>query len=90
MLFASSFVSGLADAVSDSGSQVSTNIFGTTLQTFSPKSVTEELIMAFGDVGKSFSTVLAKDINMPPTVRVHAGSGIGILLMSDLTIPEKQ
>jgi intracellular multiplication protein IcmE len=86
--FAASFIGGLGDAIQNSKSTIITNVWGGTTQQFSDLSVTEKIFAALGEVGQKFSDVLKKDIDMPPTVRVKTGSGIGLLLMSDLTIPQ--
>ncbi len=86
--FASSFIGGLGSAIQNSKSTVTTNVWGGTTQQFSDLSVTEKIFSALGEVGQKFSDVLKKDIDMPPTIRVKTGSGIGLLLMSDLTIPQ--
>jgi len=86
--FAASFIGGLGEAIQNSKSTVTTNVWGGTTQQFSDLTVTEKILSALGEVGQKFSEVLKKDIDMPPTVRVKTGSGIGLLLMSDLTIPQ--
>jgi len=86
--FAASFIGGLGEAIQNSKSTITTNVWGGTTQQFSDLNVTEKIFSALGEVGQKFSDVLKKDIDMPPTVRVKTGSGIGLLLMSDLTIPQ--
>jgi intracellular multiplication protein IcmE len=86
--FAASFIGGLGDAIQNSKSTITTTIWGTTTQQYSDLDPVEEALVALGDVGQKMRDILEKDIDTPPTVRVKAGSGIGLLLMSDLTVPK--
>ena len=89
MLFASSFISGLGDAISSSGSTTITlgdNSTSTQNPTLDTK---EKLLSALGDVGNAFGDATSGFIDTPPTVKVDAGSTIGLLLMKDLTVPKK-
>ncbi|MCK4608447.1 MAG: DotG/IcmE/VirB10 family protein, partial [Gammaproteobacteria bacterium] len=88
-LFASSFLSGIGDAVKISNSDTTSTVLGIPVTTYSGGlSGAQATLVALGDVGDKFSDVLEKDFDTPPTVRVKAGSGIGLLLMSDLTVPK--
>lgn len=90
-LFASSFLTGMSQAISQSGAQVtnpsdnnSGNIWSVTSRNLNP---TEKTLVALGQVGTQFATALAKHVNTPPTVTVNAGTGLGILFMNDLVLP---
>lgn len=85
-LFASSFLSGLADAISQQGSQVSTGAGGI-LVTHDPLSVGQQVAVALGAVGSQYASVLGSNFTRPPTVYVYDGSSIGILFLQDLTLP---
>jgi intracellular multiplication protein IcmE len=88
-LFASSFLGGLGKAVQYSGSSIIQSGEGGSVSiAYKDLNAGELALSGLGDVGTKFSDVIAKDFDMPPTVRVKAGSGIGLLLMSDLTIPK--
>jgi len=83
-LMASAFVSGYAGAISNSGGTTTTGIFGTSTQsaTLSPGN---KLAVGIGQIGTAFNSVLQNYTNIPPTVLVDSGVGLGILFMSDLT-----
>jgi intracellular multiplication protein IcmE len=88
-LFASSFLSGLADAISQQGSQVSIGTGGI-LVTHDPLSVGQTIAVALGAVGSQYASVLGSNFTRPPTVYVYAGDSIGILFMQDLTeVPDQ-
>jgi intracellular multiplication protein IcmE len=87
-LFASSFVSGLATAVTSSGSQSSSGAGGLVV-THAPLDATQKLLAALGSVGSAYSSVMGNDFNTPPTVTIEGGAAIGVLLTDDLTLPEK-
>ena len=89
MLFASSFISGLGDAISSSGSTTTSISGGTTTTTNPTLDTKEKLFSALGDVGNAFGDATSGFIDTPPTVKVDAGSTIGLLLMKDLTVPKK-
>ena len=85
-LFASSFLSGYADALTAGGTSISW--FGSTLvkQTTS-LTPAQQLAVGAGNVGKQYSNKMAPNFNRPPTVKIPAGTGIGILLTGDLQLP---
>ncbi|MFT3742033.1 MAG: TrbI/VirB10 family protein [Gammaproteobacteria bacterium] len=87
-LFASSFLQGLAEAVASSGSTTIFDLTGgssTQNPTFSP---VDKTIVALGNVGTQYAATMSQNFQKPPTVKVDAGAGIGLLLMSDLNIPK--
>lgn len=79
-----SFVQGLASAVQNSASTTTTGIFGTstTRPTFSSS---EKNQIGLGQIGQNLGSALQNYTNLPPTVRVDPGVGLGILFMSDVT-----
>ena len=87
-LFASSFLSGLADAISQQGSQTSISTGGI-LVTHDKLSAGQTLAVALGAVGSQYAAVLGSDFTRPPTVFVYAGDSIGILFMQDLTVTDQ-
>jgi intracellular multiplication protein IcmE len=88
-LFASSFLSGLGQAISQSGSTVVTEPFGSSIITNPTTSTTQQAVIALGNVGTQYANVLGRNFNTPPTVKVDAGQGLGILFMSDLALPAR-
>lgn len=85
-LFASSFMSGLAQAISQSGSTTSATTAG--VVTTTPQlDTTEKILVALGEVGTQYANVLGQNFNRKPTVTVEAGQGVGLLFMDDAQIP---
>jgi intracellular multiplication protein IcmE len=86
-LLATSFAGGLADAMQTSGSQTTATTNGT-LSTFPKISFTQQLAVALGKMGQQVGAAMGTNINMPPTVKVNAGTSIGLLLITDLSVPK--
>jgi uncharacterized protein YutE (UPF0331/DUF86 family) len=82
-MFASSFATGYANGISQSGSTSTSGIFGTssTHPTLSPG---QEIAVALGQVGTTFGTALSNYVNTPATVKINSGVGLGILFMADV------
>lgn len=82
-LFASSFLAGYGQAVSQSGATVVQTTTGsnTVYPSLDAKS---KMLVALGNVGTRYSGVLGNIFNTPPTVKVYAGVGIGILFTADV------
>jgi intracellular multiplication protein IcmE len=87
-IFASSFMTGVAQAVQNSGSTV-TQVSGVGSTIVTPAlSTAQSVLVGLGSVGTALSTDFAKFNNTPPTVIVKPGGSIGILLMADLEVPK--
>lgn len=87
--FASAFLAGVADALQNSGATTQTTTLGTvTVQ--KDLSLAQSALVGAGAVGKKFSDVLGQTVNMPPTVKIASGTGMGLLFMNDTTIPGSQ
>ena len=82
-MFAASFMQGLGQAVSESGTTVSSDT-GVVTQSVANLNTQETILVALGQVGQNAGTEVAKLQNTPPTVKVKAGVGIGILFMADV------
>lgn len=89
-LFAASFVSGLADAISKSGNTSSFSEFGVEVQQEELNN-SELALVALGNVGKEYANRLNRNFDRPPTVKLFSGGPLGVLFMQDLAIalPEK-
>ena len=85
-LFASSFLSGYAQALTQSGSQTTYTINGV-VHTYPPLDSSQKALVALGNVGQQYGSILGNVFNTPPTVRVYAGTGIGVLFLSDMPTP---
>ena len=86
-LFASSFVSGLASAISSSGSQTSSGAGGI-VTTHDPLNTSQQITVALGNVGTQFAAQMGSVFTTPPTVTIEGGAPIGILFTTDLMLPE--
>lgn len=87
--FASAFLSGISNAITSSGATTQTTVTGT-VTTYPQLNPTESALVGLGQVGKEYSKVLGQNINMPPTVTIQAGTGMGLLFMNDVTVPPAQ
>lgn len=86
-LFASAFLEGISNAIMSSGSttQCSTGI-GCVFQ--HPKlNTAQQVAVGLGSVGNRFGSALGNVYDTPPTIKIPGGTGIGVLVMSDLHLP---
>lgn len=83
-MMATSFVQGYANAVMTSSSSTTTGIFGTS-SSHPALSPTQKLQAGIGQIGQTVGNATQNYINIPPTVKVDSGVGLGILFMSDVT-----
>lgn len=80
---ATAFLSGYASAITNAGTST-TGIFGTST-THPALSAGSKLAVGLGQIGTSLSSTVQAYTQIPPTVRVDAGVGLGILFMNDVT-----
>ena len=85
-LFAASFLEGYSSALTSSGSAVVSNA-GVTTQTTPSLSAGGRLMVALGQVGQSLSGVVGNYMTRPPTVKIDAGVGIGVLFTTTVAKP---
>jgi polyhydroxyalkanoate synthesis regulator phasin len=83
-VMATSFISGYASAITQAGSTTTTGIFGTSSvhPNLSPAS---KLAVGIGQIGTNLNAAVQQYTNIPLTVTVNAGVGLGILFMADVT-----
>lgn len=85
-LFASSFLQGFSNALLQSGT--SQGCFGPFCFTSQTKLNTGgQIAVGLGNVGEQYANQMGQNFNRPPTIKIQGGTGIGILLMNDLTVP---
>lgn len=86
VLLATSFVSGYAQALQQSGQTTTPGLLGTTVT--SPTYTSSQLNkVALGQVGTQLSSdIKQQNNNLKPTIYVNSGTAVGILLMDDLTV----
>lgn len=84
-LFASSFLTGYAKVITSQGTVQTTQTTGTTTTITPQLSARKEIFAAMGEVGKKFGEATATYFNTPNTITVDSGTGIGVLILSDVT-----
>ena len=52
-----------------------------------PPDPTQAVLIGLGKVGSTLGQNLSGIIDRPPTVKIQSGTGVGILIMSDLSVP---
>lgn len=83
-IMATSFLQGYANAIAQSSSTATTGIFGTST-THPELSPSQKIATALGQMGQALGAATQNYVNIPPTVKVNAGVGLGILFMSDVS-----
>lgn len=86
-LFASAFISGLADSLKSANTTTLPSLLGPVVIQ-KPLNTTQSGLVALGKVGDRYSSVMEKNFYTPPTVKIPAGTGLGILFMSDVGVPK--
>lgn len=81
--FATAFAQGYSQAIQTSASTTTTGIFGTST-THPELSPGSKLAVALGQVGTTLGQATQNYINLPPTVTIDSGVGLGLLFMSDV------
>ncbi len=84
-LFASSFMTGYAKVITNAGTVQTNSSTGNTTTTTPTLSGRQQVLAALGEVGKAFGTAASTYFNSPNTITVDAGTGIGLLILSDVT-----
>ncbi|OGT52822.1 MAG: type IV secretion protein IcmE [Gammaproteobacteria bacterium RIFCSPHIGHO2_12_FULL_41_15] len=85
-LFASAFLSGLSQGILESGATQEC-FLGFCQTQYKNLNTGEYVALGLGKVGQQYATVMGSNFNTPPTVTVPGGAGIGLLFMSDVTLP---
>lgn len=85
-LFAASFMTGYARVITSEGTVQTTNMATGSTTTTSPQlSTRQQIFAALGQVGQQFGQAASTYFNSPNTITVDAGTGIGLLLLEDVT-----
>ena len=86
-LFASSFLSGVAQGIQQQNT--TSNCMGPfCVTTHGSMSPTDYVWMGLGKTGEQYASNMSSNFNRPPTVQIPGGVGMGLLFMSDVTLPE--
>lgn len=84
-IMASSFLQGFATAITTSGSSQVNGALGTTTTTHPNLGVSDKIYVGLGQIGQTIGGAAQNWINIPPTVKVDSGVGLGILFMTDVS-----
>lgn len=84
-LLASSFLTGYAKVISSQGTVQTDSGTGSSTTTTPTLSGRQEIFAALGEVGKRIGEATSSYFNTPNTITVEAGTGFGLLLLSDVT-----
>lgn len=84
-LFASSFMNGYSKVITSAGTVQTNSGSGTTTTTTPTLSPRQQIFAAMGEVGKKFGDATSTYFSTPNTITVNAGTGIGLLLLADVT-----
>ncbi|MBS0286292.1 MAG: hypothetical protein JSR17_03300 [Proteobacteria bacterium] len=87
-LFASSFLQGYGQAVSQQGTTTTSPLTGTTTTTTPPLDGKQQFYVAMGEVGKQWSAAIKPYFNTPYTVTVDQGTSVGLLFLSDVDVSD--
>lgn len=82
-IMATSFLSGYSSAITQAGTST-TGIFGTSSE-HPELSPTSKIAVGLGQIGTNLTSVVQPYVNMPVTVKVNSGVGLGILFVADVT-----
>lgn len=82
-IMATSFLSGYSSAITQEGTST-TGIFGTS-SSHPSLSPGNKLAVGLGQIGTNLTGILAPNVNMPATVKVKSGVGLGILFATEVT-----
>ncbi len=84
-LFASSFLEGYGNAASQAGSSTTQNPDGSNFTQYPDASPKREVASGFGQVGTSWGQQIGQIFQRPNTITVDAGTGVGILFLTDVS-----
>ncbi len=87
-LFASSFIQGYGQAISQQGTTTTSPLTGTTTTTTPPLDNREIFFVALGELGKQWSQAIKPYFNTPYTVTVDQGTSVGLLFLSDVDVSD--
>lgn len=88
-LFAATFLEGFGNAFQSANTTVTIGTTGvsnaTTIQNGVGRSILENAVIGLATLGKSWGQVAMNQVNLPVTVDVYSGTGLGILFTQDVS-----
>ena len=85
-LFAASFLQGMGQSYQSFQSNSGTIYIGDSYNEDAPNA-TQVALQGLGQVGQSAGTEMKPIFNKAPTIKIGSGTGMGLLLTKDLTVP---
>ncbi len=89
-LFASSFIQGYGQAITQQGTTTTSPLTGTTTTTTPPLDNKQIFYAALGELGKQWSQAIKPYFNTPYTVTVDQGTSVGLLFLSDIDVSDDE
>lgn len=86
-LFASSFLSGVSQGIQQQNT-TSSCLGPFCVTSHGGMSPTDYVWLGLGKTGEQYASNMSSNFNRPPTVQIPGGVGMGLLFMSDVTLPE--
>src|SRR5690606_11456478 len=83
---AAEFVSGFAEAATQKDTNITVNN-GTVVQETSDLDTKEELLKGVNEAGQKMAEVIDEDADRPRTIRLYAGTRIGVLFLNSVVDP---
>ena len=85
-LFASSFLQGYAQAISERGTTVTANAAGDTTVNSVPLDGREQVLVALGEAGTNWATESKRTFNRRATIHIYSGTNMAILFTQDFVV----
>lgn len=84
LFFAGSFLGGISNAIMSEGQTTTTDI---STQTSKPQLNTrDKILVGLGNTGNQLAPKLESNFDIPPTVKVNKGTGVGVLFLSAIKL----
>lgn len=87
-LFAATFLEGFGNAFQSQNTTITIGgtggVSNTTVSTGASRSLLENAVIGLATVGKSWGDLARQNVNIPTTVKVCSGTGIGVLFTQDI------
>jgi len=83
LILATSFLQGYSSAITNAGTST-TGIFGTS-STHPELNPGSKIAVGLGQIGTNLNQIALEQTNMPATVKIYAGVGLGILFTAEVT-----
>ncbi|MBN9287061.1 MAG: hypothetical protein BGO43_11800 [Gammaproteobacteria bacterium 39-13] len=89
-LFASSFIQGYGQAITQQGTTTTSPLTGATTTTTPPLDNRQIFFAALGELGKQWSQAIKPYFQTPYTVYVDKGTSVGLLFLNDVDVTDEE